>query len=523
METGTSGQHETRTRTRNKYEREQLFKLAKLVPFERSFIEELERFESGDWPTEEQTEQTEQTEHFPKSISKLGRQHSELASTSASTKDCSSQRNLENCRQGRESNSRLARMTSSPSIKYNNGNNLNQPKGDLISSQVWAKYERLLQVSGERKTNRWQELRDPPERPTRLFGPLRRERKQSDEPLSLPYISYDSRGPIKRISSGFYTRQDKSQNENEPSEDSVANQNGKEDEFDISSLLSITVLSDIKAIRHNEPVSSRKLNLVNNSSRSSEMGIMRGITRARTSTDFTRDGRQAFNHKQQRQYENNNRFFPDQFSSLVDSKSGRVGQFGSSSSFSQQNSFYDCREVAPSSPPKRELHKMPDESTAKIIETFKAQVRARAAQQVETKQTSSTPTSTSTTTTTTTINEIDRNRAEKKSELASSAQTKERQKSAQVESVSREGESKSLLEVNVESELSKSKRSSNIPRLISLYETKTKPKTKSSLGQEKVEESKSVEGEKKKIISQYKLLRGKSLADEFEETSNSKK
>lgn len=414
-----------------RYKRDDLFKLAKSMPFDFSFHEELKRYETKRWP-DERIQETNSREsekvgkfHLMRSMSNLGRQYSELGQDYCSLNESNkivydSRRPLialasNNTNISSNNKRQLARMTSSPSMKYNGSN-----QGDSISSQVWAKYNKLIEVSSE--TNRslnnkqasdnnnssWQTNERQIERPTRLFGPLRREPKpisrNSDEPLSLPYNlnqsingSDDNRrsslknnpnqfvkeelsssSPIKRISSSAIKQ----------SLDDGGGIKGEDDDFDITSLLSITVLSDIKAIRHNEPnqasVYNRKTvsnynhqTLAKGRQVTTEIPpLMRPITRAKTSTDFTsRDSRQGYAAKQQRIYYENNRY-NDYRGNDFGSMSGINQQYN----LNQQNNYYDNREMALSSQRYLSLQntKPIDESKAQIIETFKAQIKARA-------------------------------------------------------------------------------------------------------------------------------------------------
>lgn len=297
-------------------------------------------------------------------------------------------------------NNRISRMTSSPSIRYNASTgaaiNAASPRRSIhdqenfegLSSQVKAKYAKLIETYST-NNNKQPLMRTPShegsfaERPTNLFGPLRRDdytyrykdnsrRNSSDGPQSLPYIPTvnnnnnnnkgsrwkvnnnndknrnhsidqdDFASPIKR-----YTRNKSLENDDDDESCQTNNLHSstvnEEDDFDITSLLSITVLSDIKTIRqdfqqqnhhhhhgrnsnqsNNErshsslnlstntsgptgKLSSRRFATGNNNQQQQQNDYNRAppaLIRARTATDFTYNGRQQFN--------NNNNHFNDQ-------------------------------------------------------------------------------------------------------------------------------------------------------------------------------------------------------------------
>lgn len=626
------------------YTRDDLFRLAKSMGFNSSFMEELKRYETVEWPDEYlkevNTRAGELIEKYRpvRSMSNLGRQNSELSQDYYSLNEnhrtvYDSRRKILSTTINNTDNfddssnkRRLSRMTSSPSIKY-----IGSSKVDPISSQVWAKYNKLIEASSSNVKMSPQnstlqlenEKHNHVDRPTRLFGPLRREPKpilrDHDEPLSLPYMPITSTykhlsqpnkdtdrrsslnsnnqlikqdefastscSPIKRITSSSNWQSNDGQ---------LAK--AEDDDFDITSLLSITVLSDIKAIRHNEPTLAvnRKLGRESfNSNQTSqkgrtttEMPMIRPITRARTSTDFTsRDSRQGYVAKQQRMYHESSKFDDFKGNTANTTSMSSINRY----SFNQQNSFYDNREVAAYSS-QRDLSSLNknmkpiDESTAQIIETFKAQVKARAKAKVNTKAEESKHVLDNGLTVNSdglSIKSSPAKDTQKTDERVVSATSDAGKVSNLSEGCNQVEEKENLPETNPSNDLRKvgnkdrdesqtqkrvdkieesqamkksfeqfksarenssiSNHVSNIPRLICLHKahssSKSAPDTLSKRSDDSIislsNTTKAVQSDKSperktttkttatsaKFVSQYKLLRGKSLADEVEETS----
>lgn len=571
--------------TRRRYTRDQLFSLAKSMKIEsKNLLTGLEKFENPDRSKYELDVLDKDAEEYEnkayssmRSFSNYGRQNSEFGHESFTSLSDHRQQNREVRRSvSSHKTQRLSRMTSSPSIKYNNNNII--PSGDFhndnISSQVKAKYAKLIETfsgSDSHSTLNYRSARPSvsktmsnnsfsgsnnklAERPTSLFGPLRREmppkyneKRYSDESMSLPYMPTNTHDnyatcsnsgkkgfgkvlddsvppPIKRIGAL-----------NKTSSDSVEGAKIEDDDFDITSLLSITVLSDIKTIRH-----ENSYRHVNSSSKDYESPI-RPLTRAKTATDFTYQNRQNYagNSTQSRNFQ--------EHSSQGDSYRFPRSEVDSHTWSHKQNSF-ETREMAHSSHVNLDISKGSkplDESTAQIIETFKAQVKARAtAKEVEAKAivTSSTGSQSSSDQSQTgekaCLVTSDSVVNEPKKALATSDETTIG-KSEATNVVSEEKHSQQTTSISeVLPSVSENKRSpattkekqvtgniSNIPRLICLHKPKFSNSVLDSIKEKesnvstrhitsKLSETKNVSC---KIDSQYKKLRGKSLADEVEE------
>lgn len=621
------------------YTRDDLFKLAKSMGFNSSFMEELKRYETAEWPDNYLKEvNTRESEllgkcHPVRSMSNLGRQNSELSQDYYSLNEnhrivydsrrtilSSSTANTDNIND-RGKRRPLPRMTSSPSIKYTGSS-----KVDPISSQVWAKYNELIEASsGNTKLNikmsqqnNTSQLENGKNnhvnRPTRLFGSLRRRiLRDNDEPLSLPYMSTANTYKLNQSTHNDTDRRSSLNSNNQlikrdefassscspvtritGSSNKQSNDGqvakGEDDDFDITSLLSITVLSDIKAIRHNEPTLAVNLKLGRENFNSNQTGQkgrtitteMRPITRARTSTDFTsRDSRQGYVAKQQRMYHESSKCSN---TDSITSKSS-ISRY----SFDQQNSFYDNREVAYSSQRDLSSHnnknlKPIDESTAKIIETFKAQVKARAKEKAiveagesgpvldnglndsggpsmkssPAKDTQKTTDERVVSTTSDAGNKIlnsseGDNQGQKKENLPeinlkdnpkTKVESEDRDEHKRVDKIEESQEMKKSFEQFKSSRENSSipNHISNIPRLICLHKVQSSFKSAPDSLPERAEDSiissanvtKALQSDESperktmttkavatsaKFVSQYKLLRGKSLADEVEETS----
>lgn len=586
--------------TKKKYDREELFRLGKsLQTDDKPLIEDLDRLRDADWTKydldllEKRVDNDEFKFSSIKPISNFGRQRSELGRDHSCLID---QRSYFEELRGNPLNykhNRISRMTSSPTIKYNAKNRLNDLPCESISNQVKAKYVKLIEtLSGPSHTRADPAQRSSLarttslnhersiERPTHLFGSLRRDlpkqsRNFSEEPLSLPYIppnvhEYsntssrnpttsnkvphgDLSAPIKRIGSS----------NNRGSERTV---DAEDDDFDISSLLSITVLSDIKTIRQDAQSCGRAgyaggFAKSNPRARNQE-NPMRPLFRARTATEFTYESRRNFHETRRRQQ-----------SYLCGNNLNDQDCLMDTYNWYKQQEFSTSREMAREVQPITAVKdkKPVDESVASIIETFKTQVKARAV-----ADGSYTSVGTCHETKSDQVTPKDVKHAIKR-ELSSTDAAKTpvvKQESKLVEAnleqpillgkesnvlIDRDkideatdsgtcgglGQSTEVARVDSSSNLDDSTEAkknanvpsiSNIPRLISLHRNPrlSAPGT-SEAGKEenflycKLDESKSAlskasshsVGLKKntKIVSQYKQLRGKSLADEVDETS----
>lgn len=546
---------------------------------------------------------------------------------------------------------RLTRLTSSPTIRYNKA----IPRGETegMPNQLRAKHIKLIESfsnidrsierfeqsrsGGSHQIQRQQSLeqkRDqqrPLERPNKLFGPLRSENagdewRMSEEPMSLPYDlnnynlgksrwqqkqqqqphqadHYDDfldSSPIRRINSTEKATNDKLKRE------STSVGNPDDDEFDITNLLSITVLSDIKTIRQDLSSSGRQLSSLtakqlpkSRQKKSAMVPKMPG--RARSAIDFDYSNRHINNHYHYNEEYNlshpqsvqSQRYHTDEHVS----SSGNNSVTGPYSLVGHQSTDYPSKQkvalrgtlsATTSGTTKakpEDMERQVDEKQAQIIEIFKAQVKARAKQTIPTKidensqlpvkqpqQEQQNPTqSTVVASEASTGNSAPPRRIVAELKLSSGSESIEEAKpgerveggsgpqtalsdkvqKANVASVETEpamaGASTSILttpasaDASVDISKNKVKVLSNIPVLVSLHKSKFTPSLELPSSSSKSTEGTivsqaanpkvsgivraplskvaSVGVSSKKFVSQYKRLRGKSLADEVEEQS----
>lgn len=488
--------------------------------------------------------------------------------------------------------SRLTRMPSSTSMKHNRP--VAQASGfssEGLSSQVVAKYASLIETmsnsnrTGVTRTSSHnsrltsEPQRQPPaERPTRLFGPLRREdgRRNSAEPSSLPYsinnnvprdvqpAKYWTRPandimmdetPVKRIvapEKPFTLNHEKSKSTNDD-----------EDDFDITNLLSITVLSDIKTIRQDLASIGRQSS--NLSRPTAQRGARVGDVsakmpaRSRTSLEF------EYNHRRnQADYEyrrTNRRTFhqTNNYHQSLDEPESLPYGWGAMDGPDSYQAPQERAYPAPTATTANVVQKKDqpiDEKVSQIIESFKAEVKARARAPLK-DVTLKTTATVSTTTTSANINSRTNkaDEADNKPPRTSDNKPEDQRQVSAVEGVVKDEAStkKTAGECGATSEevtkvAATLKRTgiSSIPRLVSLH------RPQSNVGQEsgtcnmiavtaKVTPSglltksnatatglssssttttsttTTTSSSSGKIVSRYKELRGKSLADEVDE------
>lgn len=558
----------TRALERKHYTRSDLFRLAKLMNNDKSIQEDLNKLERNS------LQQAEALGRVPdprqRSLSNLSRQRSEIESL---------QYELDPDLSRSQPRSRISRMSSSPMLKYSRSKSTREPTSlDAVSSQVQERHAMLLEsLLGDQSRNSRDfkparqsvDLPKSTRRPNQLFGPLRREgsRRGSEEPMSLPYMHTSAEPMSMPISTKWATNS--SFNLNSASDDvspilrinsdqSRSNagmtyaDDGDEDEFDITSLLSITVLSDIKAIRLGEVQSvdrkpSSKQHMVKNLHRDSSS--TRTFSRARTSTDFTFNGRHSRDRDKSKDYQNDLK--------LGYQSSGPYSLIDCGWSYSNSAQVRpDVAQQPPSNKLEPKKEKAVDESVAHIIETFKAQVKARAASESIQKSTEdeiekakadsglnkvySSP------------NQVVRSEATAGGErsqveqqnvtckpidppASSSASSGLEQDAVRDPDTSRASQGEADTS-KVEKKVRQAGRISNIPRLIraplkplEMKDDELKNITAKNHPAESAIDSKRVEGQRPLLrrserivsgsyVSQYKQLRGKSLADEVKET-----
>lgn len=444
-----------------KYSREELFKFAKQMRGDGPPIEELDKFEKAQYdvvgedalppndPFDEQSPADGKRFGSIRTLSALGRQRSELSYEFNSLNNNYRYNNNNGLVVDNDLSRRLSsgskhrvvsRMTSSPSIKYNNkrATSGQLDEYDGISIQARAKYERLIescsnatghqppmlamQSLGKQSTvtrqspltrtvsnNSWlannggqqqhKHHQKPLERSAQQFGPLRREaimprqgrRNSSDEPHSLPYFSANMPPPesnwSKPTMNQSSTKLLSEDFSNSPitriSATSDNSGTNEEDDFDITSLLSITVLSDIKTIRHDLQGSNRQpvgLSAKQTAGKSrSQDAPMRPLNRARTATDFTYNGRHSRDVGNHRPRTNNLYLSSGYRSSGAESLSYWPQHYQLQHHSEHQHRDYIPRDSQPSSlTDKNTRDQRRDSTQAKIIEMFKVQVMERA-------------------------------------------------------------------------------------------------------------------------------------------------
>lgn len=418
-----------------KYTREELFGLAMSMS-DKLLVEDLKKFENYEWTSicDNEFRGDGCTMSKPvKSLSNFGRRNSELTrdytSMNADSRFFSeSQTQIPTTSSALRGNKfrPISRMASNPSIGFSYRNNhqitAEARANNGVTMQVRAKYARLIEsmeksVSKHNLMNLERSQRDnvstsrsslhrtlsnergrqSAERPTQLFGPLRKEsptishlnaRGQVDyEQLSLPYMgsnTSDSYSLTSRSSSRVADDPMSSVRKRSLTKDQVDVSNTEEDDFDINSLLSITVLSDIKAYRNDLQVSgSRQQSMdLGGSTHKTQVTTKspRMVTRSRTATDFTYNGRRGYDAMQQH----------SSHGYTATMHSGPTGRLDISYNnaqvrrqlMHQPNSFH-AQEMAfesrvNSNQPENNSNKKIDENVLQIIETFKAQVKARA-------------------------------------------------------------------------------------------------------------------------------------------------
>lgn len=365
--------------TRKCYSRSELFRLAKSMKNEPAFELQLDKFEANSARLANELNAVTKL----RSLSNLGRQRSELDARFTSLRDFDKSVPLQ---------PRFSRMTSSPMIRYGRAAGAQQQalSGQAdVSAQVQEKHAQLIESLVENnspllKAKEQAAARRPVEpqldqsdclatRTTRLFGALKRDsirthsRRKSDEPTSMPFAlsACESKLNMAKWAAGctnshLVARCDQSSspifriNSSERLANTRASSADGEDDFDITSLLSITVLSDIKTIRPNE-------NLVERNNLKQQMTKnLRVLSRARTSTDFSLSTR-----RRDLSLDHSDSHPSSGPLSLIDS------------GWSQSNPR-STQEMAPRAAPA--TSKQVDESVAHIIAAFKAQVKARASQ-----------------------------------------------------------------------------------------------------------------------------------------------
>lgn len=544
---------------------------------------------------------------------------------------------------------RISRMTSSPSLKYNRNHKAGASDvermmmqkggtGDPISSQARAKYAELIDnytsspssssslmgsqtsnsrqlVSRSTSLNVWHTdyaARRHAERPSNLFGSLkqdvnfsRHDLRDSEEPLSLPYVLTNnssgkkssslmkdsSHSPIKRNGSSG----------NPPSADttSAGNQDNEieDDDFDLDSMINITVLSDIKTIRqdfhsHQQQqqhsslpqqnmnrhrlagTKHRDYNKQSQDQRSIDVRPL--LTRSRTATEFTYRGRyqqpsqlSPANHRltarvgtlDRNSPASKSSYQPACYDSIPCTYSWQYNDRrpGGSSGLSHESKPQQLTRQASEGSSltlksKNQSASPQEEKAAKIIETFKAQVLARAAssdlsadnskrrddqreasEKATEKATISRdpPDTTDQNDAKTTSKDISGSKLDEPSQVDEKAEPK------LIESVEKgkDPTEEQSTQRSLKAPATIASSISNIPRLISLHSKAASSKSNESpaVKTETTTETRTPETSDKrtstitkstalssKFVSQYRQLRGRSLADELGEQSSAK-
>lgn len=531
-----------------------------------------------------------------RSITNLGRQFSGLEHEFSSLNDYRSNLKLSKTNNSMAPNQqstryRISRMSSNPTIKYRA-----QPTDqEYIPIQTRTKYARLIESFNNNgksikiKQQQQQQLNKLTdnvttrsnnefcsatgqqerrvERPNYLFGPLRKEmprvqsRRHSGECSSLPYTNlrhqtFNSNGKSNNInskpSSTNSTNTTKcliDDNSSSPitkigaQPEALTEENGdlqrkvedpaEEDDFDITSLLSITILSDIKTMKqeqlhqvnNNNSYKQLNNNYNKNKPRNHHEPIIRPLTRARTSTDFTYSDRRRSRIAEENHHNYaiaTSNYYPSSESESLTSSNVQYNWLF----HNQQQNFYENRVVVPEQDKQQciDATEPVDKKVLDIIETFKAQVKARSKEQ-------------------TIVSSDSRQNGEEKPKsdgriisglneqkvlvkpIENSSQTfgvaKQDAITGKVGGKSQEEmiekDSGITKENSIEQSTNKS-RTSNIPRLITLLKSSKLPKPEVSKDSGSNSDAKDFKS--KKIVSQYRLLRGKSLADEVNDVTS---
>jgi len=527
---------------RKRYSRDELFKLAKLMSADTTILENLSRYESSEFAQHHMngvcpsSDDSEYQRRLIGSTMGLGNQTSEFGSNYTSLIEYSGRANSgrDRCRAS------LSRMTSSPIIKYNqkdrlrvslksNLNDENQTEmaeSGQTKSQLGARQQKQA-LSGTMSHNTWFHKYQPQSvnRPTTLFGPLRREvshqssTQASEEPLSLPYVTNYSQlaGYMPSSASSVI----KSLNSTDRAQYCASNEMNDEDEFDISNLLSITVLSDIKTMKQDassgerrKPTQARYL-----ARGRSQNFHVKPLTRAKTTAEFTTRGRSK--HDIESIYPSNDHYMRTQFYEAPLPSKFNLSQYNSN----------DLRKVAPivSQVTKRGINEPMDESTAQIIESFKSQVRARAKELGPgvAKDGSNVKPHESSHCSVISANRKEENGSNDPSTNGDSltntrGSSADRSLPQKVPEITGDYESSELgISGPSGSEKLVTKRVSNIPRLIALHKksVRIEERDKDDFILTTAGSNPSKTNIAGKIISQYRQLRGKSLDEEIREAS----
>lgn len=543
---------------KKRYARDELFKLGQSIQVDnRQLIEDLNRFKEFDWSKYNLDlieKQKDDDEANPTNfMSNFGRQKSELGHEYSSLIDSRSYVGDARGNSINYKHNRISRMISSPTIKYNNKNRFNDTPYESISSQVKEKYVKLIEtLSGPSQNRSSEPIQRQPlsrtvsmsnersvERPTQLFGSLRKEiprqsRNYFDGPTSLPYITTNEHEQKKSAlgtrvlrddSSSLMQQRIKSPDNRETERKTEA----EDDDFDITSLLSITVLSDIKTIRQDSQGYTRTgfpSGYVKTNPRvRNQETLIRPLVRARTATEFTYSSRHNLQERQQNYFGS--------------STTSNLSQTNGSYSWYAQQDLTARRERSLEAQLANEVKsaKPVDESAARIIETFKTQVKARATAVGLDASISSEKAD----------GKVPRESAAKRerlsTEIKTNASTPEVHKT---ESSNKDSTRSTPIAARIGSESEEpdeppatkknpsTRTLSNIPRLISLHKNERLSSKvsldESNRGNLSSNDSKfpvstrsnqniATSAKSTKIVSQYKLLRGKSLADELDDST----
>lgn len=590
--------------TVKRYSRCELFKLARSMNDD-SITKQLERFENADWTQYQLDLLEEDTSEYGdfRSLPNYDINNSGLAKQDNNSSAGHANNMCDSKMAARDRKNRLARLYS-----------------ERLSNQVRDKYSSLIetmsnaganQISGgqvRKKTvsrtsshNSWlsNEQRRPIERPAYLFGPLRRENglRNSEEPMSMPCsVNMSARDhqitnnvkwlpnsvdlslvmdetPIKRI-----TASDKPANE----QFRFRHTEDEDDDFDITNLVNITVLSDIKTISTSLQTSGAKsCNLtkpVHRGGTNLPHLAARMPVRSKTALEINYKNRKADECTSQRRIDRRDYHQNTNYYSINNGPEALAYNW---QCFRQP--YYNLSRAAelprqssnlvPSSVSKQK--KAHDESVAQIIATFKAQVKARAeaphqetvkppapppappersslkeGARVNDKGVGSKQTGSSNVNTHTSVEKMPGNKSDENERPRDTTSTVNDPrdpvgKSAGVgehktEGMGKFGTNPRTDDVKQIKRLTSVARVSNIPHLISLHRPKSSLNRQSSApvandgdsgsriladsnesasaraSSSKTTSSKIVPSAKK-FVSQYKELRGKSLADEVDE------
>lgn len=387
-----------------KYTKSELISVAKSMQIDdEAFVELLNELENGDWTqfvsTSHQDEQpmslqdafgsTFKPAKLTRAQTSFVRQRSEL------TADCLPKRAPLLARAKKDIEpSKLSRMISSPQIKWNRNQVIRADIArDNPNDQNSKRKRKSMDVGKQQNSHRFEDSTTRLEsRRAREFGSQYNESYACSRASNKSLLAENlMRSPVVKLGATNHN----ATSEFRPKTDADADADSKcsgieQDDFDISSLLSITVLSDIKTIRQSEQISSNgngksgtrnanepKFGGKQRRASTNEKATMKQLGRAKTFNEFHYSRIAAKPHSTYDMHD-----YPYYDTSGPESFVGYDGShWGSSQQYDSLITFEPMRADATSQKAtitKTKQDKPLDDNVRQIIESFKAQVQARA-------------------------------------------------------------------------------------------------------------------------------------------------